>query len=95
MESLSRSVEQRQPEVLIFDLRFNTGGNLVVGTPLVKLVAEKFGEVPLRMPPGKTSPYDEMWEAFDTGWIDFGVYGTAPVAGTTTPAEVFAQARKA
>lgn len=46
-ESLRRAVEQRQPDALIFDLRFNTGGNLVVGTPLMKMVAEKFGEVPL------------------------------------------------
>lgn len=42
-----------------------------------------------------TGPWEEMQDAFNSGWIGFGVAGTEPVAGTTTPAEVFAQARKA
>jgi hypothetical protein len=33
-----------------------------------------------------------MLDAFNSGWIDFGVPGTEPVAGTLTPAEVFAAA---
>jgi hypothetical protein len=44
-DSLMRAVEQQKPDALIFDLRFNTGGNLEVGTPLVKTVAEKLGEI--------------------------------------------------
>lgn len=47
------------------------------------------------LPKEKTGPWEEMQEGFNSGWIDFGVAGTEPVAGATTPAEVFAQARKA
>ena len=36
-----------------------------------------------------------MEDAFNAGWIDFGVPGTEPVAGTVTPAQVFVRARKA
>ncbi len=46
-------------------------------------------------PPGATGLYEEMEEGFNSGWIAFGVPGTEPVAGTTTPAQVFAQVRKA
>ncbi|RRD21383.1 NAD-dependent epimerase/dehydratase family protein [Brucellaceae bacterium VT-16-1752] len=41
-----------------------------------------------------TGPWEEMQDAFNSGWIGFGVPGTEPVAGTTAPAEVFTQARK-
>ena len=34
----------------------------------------------------------EMEDGFNTGWIHFGVPGTEAVAGTTAPAQVFAQA---
>jgi uncharacterized protein YbjT (DUF2867 family) len=47
------------------------------------------------LPPGGTGPYEEMEDAFNSGWIDFGVAGTEPVAGTTTPAQVFARAMAA
>ena len=40
-DGLVREFEQRKPKALIFDLRFNTGGDLTVGTPLMKTVAEK------------------------------------------------------
>ena len=46
-ESLEREVEQRKPGALIFDLRFNTGGDLTVGTPLMKTVSQKFADVPI------------------------------------------------
>lgn len=46
------------------------------------------------MPPGSTGPYEEMMDGINSGWIDFGVPGAEHVAGTTTPAQVFAQARK-
>jgi len=36
-----------------------------------------------------------MTDAYNSGWIDVGVPGAAPVAGTLTAAQVFAQARKA
>ncbi len=45
-------------------------------------------------PPGTTGLYEEMMDGFNSGWIDFGVPGAEPVAGTTTPAQVFAPARK-
>lgn len=45
--------------------------------------------------PGATGPYEEMLDGLNSGWIDFGAPGTEPVAGTATPAQVFAQARKA
>ncbi len=47
------------------------------------------------MAPGATGLYEEMLDGFNSGWINFGVPGAEPVAGTTTPAQVFAQARKA
>ncbi|HEX4457378.1 MAG TPA: NAD(P)H-binding protein [Polyangia bacterium] len=45
------------------------------------------------MKPGTTAPFEEMEDGFNSGWIDFGVAGTEPVAGTLTPAQVFAQAQ--
>lgn len=39
--------------------------------------------------------WDEMQSGFNSGWIDFGRPGTEPVAGATTPAEVFAAAHQA
>ena len=47
------------------------------------------------MAPGTTGPFEEMEDAFNSGWIDFGVPGTEPVAGKVTPAQVFEQVRKA
>lgn len=47
------------------------------------------------LPEDKIGNWEEMQDGFNSGWISFGVPGTEPVAGTTTPAEVFAQARKA
>lgn len=38
--------------------------------------------------------WEEMQDGFVSGWINFGRPGTEAVAGTTTPAEVFGQARK-
>lgn len=51
---------------------------------------ESFG-----LPPGRTNLYEEMMEGCNSGWIAFGVPGTEPVAGTTTPAQFFAEAIKA
>ena len=47
------------------------------------------------MPPGFIGPFMEMEDGFNSGWIDFGVPGTEPVAATVTPAQLFAQASKA
>lgn len=47
------------------------------------------------MPPGFIRPYLEMEDAYNSGWIDFGVPGTERVVGTVTPAQVFAQASNA
>lgn len=46
------------------------------------------------LPKDKIGNWEEMQDGFNSGWIDFGKPGTEPVAGTTMPAEVFAQARK-
>lgn len=46
------------------------------------------------MPHGTTGYFEEMEDAFNSGWIDFGVPGTESVAGTLTPVQFFAQARK-
>ena len=46
------------------------------------------------MAPGTTVPYEEMLDGVNSGWINFGVPGTESVAGTTTAAQVFAQASK-
>ena len=45
------------------------------------------------LPPGRTGTYEEMMDGINSGWIDFGVPGAESVAGTTTPAQVFAAAR--
>jgi NAD(P)H dehydrogenase (quinone) len=47
------------------------------------------------MPPVATGPFEEMEDAFNSGWIDFGVPGTEPVPGRSLPPQVFAQPRKA
>ncbi len=52
-------------------------------------VLESFG-----IPAGRTGAYEEMMDGVNSGWIDFGVAGTEQVAGTTTAAEVFRQARQ-
>ncbi len=54
-DSLLNAIEQRKPDARIFDLRFNTGGNLEVGTPLVKRVAEKLGPLPVFVITGCTT----------------------------------------
>lgn len=45
------------------------------------------------MPPGTTGTYEEMMDGCNSGWISFGAPGAESVAGTTTPAQVFAAAR--
>ncbi len=45
--------------------------------------------------PGTSAPYEEMQNGFNSGWIDFGRPNAEPVAGTTTPAQVFAGAKAA
>lgn len=46
------------------------------------------------MAPGSTGMYEEMMDGINSGWIASGIPGTESVAGTVSPAEVFAQARK-
>lgn len=45
------------------------------------------------LPKDKIGNWEEMQDGFNSGWIDFGKPGTEPVAGTTAPVEVFAQAK--
>jgi uncharacterized protein YbjT (DUF2867 family) len=47
------------------------------------------------LPKGSTWAYEEMIEGVNSGWIDFGVAGTEKRPGTTTPREVYAQAKQA
>jgi uncharacterized protein YbjT (DUF2867 family) len=47
------------------------------------------------MPTGFIAPYLEMEDAYNSGWIDFGVPGAERVLGTLTPAEVFRSAWRA
>lgn len=44
-------------------------------------------------PPGATGLFEEMMDGFNSNWIAFGTPGAESVAGTVTPAQVFAQAR--
>jgi hypothetical protein len=50
---------------------------------------EQFG-----IPKGHTGPAEEMFEAVNAGWMDFGGEGTEHVAGTTSARDVFAAAQK-
>jgi len=43
------------------------------------------------LPAGGTAAYEEMQDGINSGWIKFGVPGAEQVAGTTTPAELFAR----
>ena len=52
-------------------------------------IVESFG-----VPEGRTWAYEEMMDGVNSGWIDFGTAGAEAVAGTTTPVEVFQQARQ-
>jgi hypothetical protein len=54
-DSLLQAIEERKPDALIFDLRFNTGGNLEVGTPLMKALAEKLNGVPVFVLTGRAT----------------------------------------
>ena len=54
-DDLLREVDQRKPAALIFDLRFNTGGDLTVGTPLMKTVSEKFVGTPVFVITGRNT----------------------------------------
>lgn len=44
------------------------------------------------MPPGFIAPYTEMEDAYNAGWIAFGVPGAERVAATITPAQLFRRA---
>jgi uncharacterized protein YbjT (DUF2867 family) len=46
----------------------------------------------MELPQEKAGNWAEMEDGFNSGWIDFGRPGTEAVAGTTTSAQVFAQA---
>jgi uncharacterized protein YbjT (DUF2867 family) len=46
------------------------------------------------LPSHAATGYEEMEDGINSGWIDFGVPGADSVAGTTPPAQVFAEARK-
>ena len=46
------------------------------------------------VPEASIGLYEEMMDSINAGRIDHGVPGTEHVAGTTTPAQLFAQARK-
>jgi uncharacterized protein YbjT (DUF2867 family) len=48
----------------------------------------------LGIPHGQTWLLEEVLDGHNSGWIDFGVPGTESVAGTTTPAKVFASAKQ-
>jgi len=50
---------------------------------------ESFG-----FPPGSTWGYEEMLDSINSGWIDFGLPGTESIPATTTPAKVFAKAKR-
>lgn len=45
------------------------------------------------MPPAFIAPYVEMEDAYNAGWIDWGVPGTEAVPSTLTPAEFFTRLR--
>jgi uncharacterized protein YbjT (DUF2867 family) len=47
------------------------------------------------LPADSTWAYEEMIDGVNSGWIDFGVAGTEPVAGTTGAKAVFAAANAA
>jgi len=47
------------------------------------------------LPDAFIAPYLEMEDSYNAGWIAFGVPGAEQVAGTLTPAQIFALAKKA
>ena len=49
----------------------------------------------IRRPKGHTGPAEEMFEAVNAGWMDFGVASAEHVAGTTSAGDVFEAARNA
>ena len=46
-------------------------------------------------PNGQTWGFEEMFEALNSGWINFGVQGTERVEGATPARDVFAAAQEA
>ena len=47
------------------------------------------------VPAGATGPYEEMMDSINSGWINFGVIGTEPVAATVTPSQFYARVKSA
>lgn len=47
------------------------------------------------MAEGTTAAFEQMEDAFNSGWIDFGVPGTEPVAASITPEQFFAAQSRA
>src|SRR5262249_34521381 len=48
-------IKEKRPAALIVDLRFNTGGDLTVGKPLMKKIADEIGNVPVFVITGRAT----------------------------------------
>lgn len=54
-ERIARVVDERRPQALIVDVRFNSGGNLDLATPLVKTLSEKLRGMPVFVITGRAT----------------------------------------
>jgi hypothetical protein len=54
-DDLVGGVERRKPDALVVDLRFNTGGDLGVATPLMRTAAERLGGLPVFVVTGRAT----------------------------------------
>jgi hypothetical protein len=54
-ETVAQALEIQKPRALIFDLRFNTGGNLFLGTGLMKMIATHSANVPVFVITGRAT----------------------------------------
>jgi hypothetical protein len=54
-ERMAKDIDQRPVKALVVDVRFNTGGDAGVGTPLVEKIAGKLGGIPVFVLTGRAT----------------------------------------
>ena len=54
-DKLISEIAEKKPAALVIDLRFNTGGDLTVGKPLMKKIGDQRGDLPVFVVTGRTT----------------------------------------
>ena len=54
-DKLISEIAAKKPAAFVVDLRFNTGGDLTVGKPMIKKIADRIGEIPVFVITGRAT----------------------------------------